>query len=145
MAKKRKRRGHYCWCCGRMRPNEKFSGTGHGRHLCKDCSRLGASELQHRQAMRYLERLVTWDGIIGRKKRKAFNRFLEHSDPRIRRRAEELSARDIEARDLLRYLQHEDYRETEDDRLEFEGAEAGPGDLYSQNETNELDDDDIPF
>jgi hypothetical protein len=130
-----------------MRPNEKFSGSGQARHLCKDCSRLGASELQHRQALRNLERLVTWDGIIGRKKRKAFNRFLEHPDPRIRRRAEELSARDIEARDLLRYLQHEDYCEPEDDHLEFEGAEAGEGpeDSCSQYETNELDDDDIPF
>jgi hypothetical protein len=59
------------------------------RHLCKDCSRLGASELQHRRDLRNLERLVTWEGVIGRKKRKAFNGFLEHLDLRIRRYAEE--------------------------------------------------------
>jgi uncharacterized protein len=38
MAKK-KRQGHYCWRCERYRANEKFSGKGHARHLCKDCSR----------------------------------------------------------------------------------------------------------
>jgi hypothetical protein len=128
-----------------MRPNEKFSGSGHARHLCKDCSRLGASELLYRQDLRNLERLVTWEGIIGRKERKAFNRFLEHPDPRIRRRAAELAAQDIEARALLRFFEYGDYCEPEEDHLEFEGAEADLGDLCSQNETNELDDDDIPF
>jgi hypothetical protein len=67
-----------------MRPNEQFSRSVHARHLCKDCSRLGASELRFRQELRNLERLVTSKGIIGRKKRKTFNRFLEHHDPRIR-------------------------------------------------------------
>jgi hypothetical protein len=130
-----------------MRPNEKFSGSGHARHLCKDCSRLGASELQHRQDLRNLERLVAWEGVIGRRKRKAFNRFLEHPDPHIRGCAEKLAAQDIEARALLRYLQHYDYCELEDNYLKFEGEEAGKGpeDSCSQNETNELGDDDIPF
>jgi hypothetical protein len=131
-----------------MRPNEKFSGSGHARHLCKDCSRLGASELQYRQELRNLERCVTWEGIIGRKKRKAFNRFLEHPDPRIRRYAEELAAQDIEARELLRFLEYggDDFV-PEEDYSEFEGATVGasPEDLCSQNEIDGLDDDDIPF
>lgn len=130
-----------------MRPNEQFSGSGHARHLCTDCSRLGSSELQHRQDLRNLERLVTWEGIIGRKKRKAFNRFLEHPDPRISRYAEELAARDIEARALLRLFGEEGHCEPEGDRFEFEGAAEGenPQDLSSQNEINAPDDDDIPF
>jgi hypothetical protein len=33
------RRGHYCWRCGRVRPNERFSGVGHARHICRDCQR----------------------------------------------------------------------------------------------------------
>jgi len=36
----RQRSGHYCWRCQRMRPNEKFSGTGHARHVCRDCRRI---------------------------------------------------------------------------------------------------------
>jgi ribosome-binding protein aMBF1 (putative translation factor) len=32
-------KGHYCHVCGRYRANEKFSGKGHARHICKDCAR----------------------------------------------------------------------------------------------------------
>ena len=32
--------GHYCRICGRVRPNEKFSGKGHRIHVCKECSRM---------------------------------------------------------------------------------------------------------
>jgi hypothetical protein len=130
-----------------MRPNEKFSGCGHARHLCKDCSRLGASELQFRQDLRNLERLITWEGIIGRKKRKNFNRFLEHPNPRIRHCAQELAAQDVEARALLRFLEDGDYGEPEDGHRKLDGAavEASPEDLCGQKEINEPDDDDIPF
>ena len=37
--KTRKLRGHYCWACGRRRANEKFSGKGHAKHICKDCAK----------------------------------------------------------------------------------------------------------
>jgi hypothetical protein len=146
MAKKRRRQGHFCWCCGSILPNERFSGSGHARHLCRDCSKLGSSELQHRQDLRNLKRLFTWEGIIGRKKRKAFNRFLEHPDPRIRRYAGDLALQDVKVRSSLRFLEEEGYCEPEDDRLEFEGAAgASPEDLSSQNDINAPDDDDIPF
>lgn len=36
---KKKPPGHYCRICGRRRANEKFSGRGHARHICKDCER----------------------------------------------------------------------------------------------------------
>ena len=32
--------GHYCRICGRVQPNEKFSGKGHKIHICKECSRM---------------------------------------------------------------------------------------------------------
>lgn len=37
MAKKKKRHGHYCRICGEYKANEKFSGKGHARHICKSC------------------------------------------------------------------------------------------------------------
>ncbi len=37
--------GHYCRICGRMRPNEEFSGKGHARHICKQCSRLPREQI----------------------------------------------------------------------------------------------------
>jgi len=30
--------GHYCRICGRIRPNEKFSGKGHRTHVCRQCA-----------------------------------------------------------------------------------------------------------
>lgn len=38
--------GHYCWICGRYRPNEAFSGKGHRRHQCRECSRLPKGDLE---------------------------------------------------------------------------------------------------
>jgi len=83
--KRRKhRRGHFCWSCGRTRANEKFSGRGHARHLCKDCARLGKEELAYRQTVRNLERLLTWDGRIPRRNREQFRKYLNHKDERVR-------------------------------------------------------------
>ncbi|MCO5298303.1 MAG: hypothetical protein M9921_15755 [Fimbriimonadaceae bacterium] len=42
----KKRRGHYCWVCGRVRPNEKFSGAGHRDHICKECVSMRRRELR---------------------------------------------------------------------------------------------------
>ena len=38
--------GHYCWKCGQYLANEKFSGKGHARHICKMCM---AEERAHRR------------------------------------------------------------------------------------------------
>jgi len=32
--------GHYCRLCGRIRPNERFSGNGHRIHVCNDCAKM---------------------------------------------------------------------------------------------------------
>lgn len=32
--------GHYCRICGRIRPNERFSGHGHRIHICRKCANL---------------------------------------------------------------------------------------------------------
>lgn len=50
MAKKKKQYGHYCKICGERKANEKFSGKGHTKHICKECSSLPQekqNELQH--------------------------------------------------------------------------------------------------
>jgi hypothetical protein len=99
----KKRRGQFCWCCARIRANEKFSGRGHARHLCRDCSKLGKEELAYRQAVRDIERLVDERiGVVPRKHRKSFERFLFHPDERIRRHAERVAAEDIRARAAYR-------------------------------------------
>jgi hypothetical protein len=100
--RRRKRQGHYCWACGRYRPNEKFSRHGHARHLCRERAKLGAEELLYRQALRNLERCVSAGGSIRRKRRKQFEQFLRHEDPRIRSVAEEVFTEDQLARAVTR-------------------------------------------
>ncbi len=140
MSKKhKKRRGHFCWCCGR----------GHAHHLCRDCAALGKAELNYRQAVRNLERNVTFEGIIGRKRCKSFEKFLSHPDERIRKYAEYLAAEDVKARAFLREL------EREREEYELEGCEFDMdytceneqgGTITSQtHEIEDISDDDIPF
>jgi hypothetical protein len=72
-----------------MRPNERFSGGGHARHLCKDCQKLGAEELTYRQAVRDIDGMIQWEtGRVKRKQRNRFAKFLRHADERVRRYAE---------------------------------------------------------
>ncbi len=36
---------HHCMVCGRRRPNEKFSGKGHGNNICKECAKKPKEEI----------------------------------------------------------------------------------------------------
>jgi len=61
MAKKKKRKqpGHYCWRCGRRRANEKFSGTGHSKHICKSCENEKRTELKRKREIADCKRVGT--------------------------------------------------------------------------------------
>jgi hypothetical protein len=102
VGKKKKYRGHFCWCCERVLANERFSGSGHARHLCKQCSKLGADELEYRQGVRNIHRTLDWNGRVRRKHREQFEHFLSHSNDRVRRYAEEIAAKDARIREALR-------------------------------------------
>jgi hypothetical protein len=109
---KRKRSGHWCWCCGRHRANERFSGRGHGRHLCKDCKKLGGVELAYRQAVFNIDRLVP-------KRLREVERIAQtHPDARVQ----------DHARGVLAYFEEErrERREAwrEDDDDEFDAINA---------------------
>ncbi len=67
-----------------MRPNERFSGRGHARHVCHECAKLGPEELAYRQGVRNIDRLLGPFGGVPRKHRKAFEAFLAHPNPRLR-------------------------------------------------------------
>ena len=101
-AKHRHRRpGHFCWCCERRRPNERFSAKGHARHICKECSRLPAEEKEFRQAQCNIFGIIQCHTIIGRKMRRKLERFYNHPNERVRRLMEELeqeSREEIERR-----------------------------------------------
>jgi hypothetical protein len=123
-----------------MRANEKFSGRGHARHLCKDCARLGKEELAYRQAIRNLERLVTWEGIIPRKKRQQFHKYSGHADERVR-----AYARQLEAVDALARAEEQSHRDW--DELPSQPAEEDilPLETDSSPELNAEDDTETPL
>lgn len=79
----KRRRGHFCWSCGRSRSNESFSGHGHARHVCRECSRLGKEELEYRQAIRNVDRALHSDHCISRRDRVILERSLQHPNPRV--------------------------------------------------------------
>ena len=39
-----KKHGNYCKICGKHKANEKFSGKGHAKHICKECASLPANK-----------------------------------------------------------------------------------------------------
>jgi hypothetical protein len=86
----KRRRGHFCWSCGRSRSNESFSGRGHARHVCRECSRLGKEELEYRQAIRNVDGALRSHYCISRRDRAVLERSLQHPDPRVQLYAAEL-------------------------------------------------------
>ena len=139
----KKRRDHYCWCCDRVRPNERFSGKGHARHRCRDCAKNSAADLAYRQGVRNIDRLVDrFRGVVPRRHRTAFERFLSHQDERIRAYAAGVAKADEDARREYRMLREEEERAFEAFTMEIEAepnAERPPFEDHFPCE------DDIPF
>lgn len=103
-----KKSGHFCWCCRRRRPNERFSGGNHPRHLCRDCAHLPAEEREYRQGERNIERLLH-DGLyVPRRRRAQFNRFLEHPNARVRDLARRILAEQQRYAEERRQMRDED-------------------------------------
>jgi hypothetical protein len=100
-----------------MRPNERFSGGNHPRHLCRACAHLPAEEREYRQGERDIDRLLH-DGLhVPRKRRAQFDRFLEHKNARVR--------------DLARRILDEQRCQAEESRRMSDEDEARAADLGS--------------
>lgn len=51
--KRKKQQGRFCKICFEIKPNEKFSGKGHAKHICKSCASLS---IERRNELQYLNR-----------------------------------------------------------------------------------------
>ncbi|MEW5849151.1 MAG: hypothetical protein AB2A00_10060 [Myxococcota bacterium] len=143
---KKKRHGHFCWVCGRMRANERFSGGGHRRHVCKDCSKLGAEELAYRQHVRNIEQLLHDGVFVRRRVRHVFERYLVHPDPRVRAYAEEIKRRQDEERALSAADHEADAAwEEEDIRFMEEQVDVDPTTHLEGDQQDPWWEEDIPF
>ncbi len=147
MSKKKKYRGHFCWCCGRTRPNEKFSGRGHSRHICKECQKLGKEEIAFRQHQRNIDRLLCWDGRIRRKSRHVFLRYLNHTNERVRGYAEMVKAHNEQLRQEDReiYLAQQEDEERIMAMCEEWENDQEPDDDDDDNPLDDSDLEEIPF
>lgn len=129
-------RGHYCKICGRVLPNEKFSGKGHANHICKECAKL---PVEKRNEMIAVNRIM---GLPFRLKKEQKN-WLEkmRKDPRkdVKDAAEWAWAERFEA--IPRPDDEEDIDLTEEELRELFGEESD-----SEEKVLPLDDDtDLPF
>lgn len=107
--------------------------------------KLGKEELAYRQHVRNIDRLMTWDGIIRRKTRAAFEPYLTHPDERVRRYANEVVEHNEQRHQALRELDEAELREEE--RCEQYLTELAPED-EARDETRNQDGQDlreIPF
>ena len=55
---KKKKRGHYCSICGASKPNEAFSGKGHAKYICKECSSLPQERKNDLQHINQIDRIA---------------------------------------------------------------------------------------
>lgn len=55
-----KKDGHYCKVCGRVLPNEKFSGKGHAAHICKECAKLPVEKRNELMTVNQIMGLPFW-------------------------------------------------------------------------------------
>ena len=78
--------GHYCWVCGRTRANEKFSGKGHGQHICKECARLPRAERDGTRALMDIQGFLDQRNISA-KNISRLKRLCGSSSEEVRRKA----------------------------------------------------------
>ena len=88
MAKKKRYRGHYCKVCGRILPNEKFSGKGHAAHVCKACTKKPQEKREEAIALNRISRVYRY-GDLSRNNRGMLENYSRSPNERIREAATE--------------------------------------------------------
>lgn len=129
--------GYYCRICGTVKANEKFSGKGHKRHICKKCSKLPATDREDLKILNKIYGLFRYDNL-SKVNRRMLEGYLKHKSEKIRAASEEMLNQfsrtkydDIYESDL------EDYDGDLQDEKDYEDFETCFDEIS--------DDDDLPF
>ena len=85
MSKKRRNNGHYCKICGCWKANERFSGSGHAAHICKDCAKLPIAQ---RNEMQVVGRLMGLPFRLNKDQRKWLEAMRKDKREEVRNTAE---------------------------------------------------------
>lgn len=150
MAKKKRFRGHYCWICNQILSNEKFSGKGHSKHICKKCAKLTIKEREEKININELYELSFL--LKPSKLRKIIQeKYLKSNSEKVALLAKKiLEEIDIEAEEIKRdseiykELMELDtgYQDNQEDDYYFE-------DLYKSDDSPNFfdveEDDELPF
>jgi len=86
MARKKRYRGHYCYVCGEILPNEKFTGKGHVAHICKKCARLTPDNRLEAIALTHICRTFKCTNL-SRQNRLMFEKYTHSKSERVRQAA----------------------------------------------------------
>ena len=90
MAKRRKKyRGHYCKVCGNILPNEKFSGKGHAKHICKKCSSIPKTEQDGQIVLNKIYNLLRFPNL-SKQNRIHLEHYAQNKSLKIKEAAEEI-------------------------------------------------------
>jgi hypothetical protein len=138
----KKRNGHYCVVCASVLPNEKFSGKGHSRHICKKCSKKSSEEQDEQIKINKIYGMTRFMNL-SKNNKKQLDKYLNDDSKRVREAAksvieefEELKRirkEDDQLVEKIASMTEEEYEEYFD---EFDEDEAYQDDFFS---------DDLPF
>jgi hypothetical protein len=56
--RKKQQQGHYCIICSEYKANEKFSGKGHAKHVCRQCDSLPQEKKNELQYINRIDRIA---------------------------------------------------------------------------------------
>lgn len=109
MAKKKRHRGHYCKVCNSILSNEKFTGGGHSRHICKRCSKLTVEERKEMSDINRIYNLYRFPNL-SKSNRKMLERYLDNKSEKVREVAKAMIDEFSEVARLIR-MADEEYEE----------------------------------
>lgn len=99
----KKRNGHYCVVCASVLPNEKFSGKGHSRHICKKCSKKSSEEQDEQIKINKIYGMTRFMNL-SKNNKKQLDKYLNDDSKRVREAAKSV----IEEFEELKRIRKED-------------------------------------
>ena len=132
--------GHYCRICGRTRANERFSGKGHKKHICKECSKLSVSESDEMTIINQIYSLCLYVNL-SKVNRRMLEGYLLHKSDKVRVASKEI----LKEFALFKY---NDSPELDDDEYEDDCTDDNHDSWVVETVEEDYylsDEDDLPF
>jgi len=126
--------GHYCMVCGNWLANEKFSGKGHRRHVCKACSKKPLDERNDMITLNRIYGLYNYPNLSKNNKR-MLKGYLNSGSEKVREAAKAVQDHFKSDRKNARAEEFDWIDDVETDIGQDENYDRG---LY-------IDDEEIPF